>query len=48
MTNEHHITQGDYVDIDNSVDTTFISQMDIHYFIVSIYFHLLSLFIMWA
>ena len=41
MTGEHHISPGDYVDIDNSADTTFISQMDIYYFIIGIYFHLL-------
>ena len=43
MTGEHYISPGDYMGIDNSADTTFISQMDIHYFIVSIYFHLLLL-----
>ena len=28
MTDEHHISPGDYVDIDNSADTTFISQSE--------------------
>ena len=28
MAGEHHISPGDYVDIDNSVDTTFISQSE--------------------